>query len=250
MTFEQTIEKMRAIKLSAMAEAYKEQSANIATYKDLTFDERLALLVDYESDVRATKKKQRLINGSAMYFKNAAPELINYSPERKLDKAQFARLLTCEYIDKRQNIVFAGPTAAGKTWLACAFGVAACRKDYTVKYYKMRTLIDELMVSRAAMDGSYQKLMNSLQKAKLLIIDDFLLHEINPQEMGELLELADARLLTGSTIFCSQYKFEGWIKIMGRTPISEAFMSRVKSSSHVITVDSPDDLRLSGAALD
>ena len=122
--------------------------------------------------------------------------------------------------------------------------MAACRKHRTVRYYKMRQLIDELLISRSARDESYAKLMNGLRKTSLLIVDDFLLHEVNAADMGELLELVDARLLTGSTIFCSQYKHEGWIKIMGRTPISEAFMSRVRASAHVIDADSPDDLRM------
>ena len=77
----------------------------------------------------------------------------------------------------------------------------------------MRNLIDELMVSRAALDGSYQKMISQLMKTPLVIIDDFLLHEVSSDDMGELLELVDARLLTGSTILCSQYKHDGWIKI-------------------------------------
>ena len=137
----------------------------------------------------------------------------------------------------------------GKTWLSCSFGVAACRRGYKVKYYKMRSLIDELMVSRAALDGSYQKLISQLKKTQLVIIDDFLLHEVSAEDMGELLELVDARLLTGSTILCSQYQHGGWIKIMGRTPIAESFMSRVKSSSHIVRVKTVDDMRMKNSVL-
>lgn len=137
----------------------------------------------------------------------------------------------------------------GKTWLSCAFGVAACRAGYKVKYYKMRNLVDELMVSRAALDGSYQRMIAQLKKTDLLIIDDFLLHEVSAEDMGELLELVDARLLTGSTILCSQYKHEGWVKIMGRTAITEAFMSRIESTSHIINVKTTEDMRIANSSL-
>lgn len=113
----------------------------------------------------------------------------------------------------------------------------------------MRQLIGELMVARAAMDGNYNKLLGNLRKARPLIVDDLLLHDITAPDMGELLELVDARLLTRSTVFCSQHRHDGRIKIMGRTPISETFVSRVKASPHAISVESADDLRLSNVSL-
>ena len=88
-----------------------------------------------------------------------------------------------------------------------------------------------------------------LKKTPLVIIDDFLLHEVSAEDMGEMLELVDARLLTGSTILCSQYKHDGWIKIMGRSAISEAFMSRIKSSSHVIDIKTCNDMRIENSEL-
>lgn len=244
MNADQTIEKMRKIKLGAMAEAYSQQLANPGTYQGLDFDERLAMLVDYESDVRSSKKIQRLINGSNMYFKDASPEQMDYTGDRAGDRQKFAKLFDCSFIDKGHNLVLEGASGAGKTWVACAFGTAACRKFRTVKYYKMRSLVDELLVSRAALDGGYQKLMNSLRKTNVLIIDDFLLHDVTASEAGEMFELIDMRLLTGTTIFCSQYKIEGWIKIMGRTPVTEALMSRVRSSSHIVEVKGREDKRL------
>ena len=249
MSPEQTIEKMKKMHLSAMADAYGRQLADPATFREICFDDRLAMMIDHEADVRATNKLNRLISGSGMYFKSACPEDINYDPGRGLDREQLARILDCSYISKGQNIVLEGASASGKTWLSCSFGVAACRRGYKVKYYKMRSLIDELMVARAALDGGYQKLIDKLKKTNLLIVDDFLLHEVSAEDMGELLELVDARLLTGSTILCSQYQHDGWVKIMGRTPISEAFMSRIKSSSHVIHVKTVDDMRMKNSAL-
>lgn len=249
MSPEQTVEKMKKMKMSAMAEEYQRQLANPVQFRELCFDDRLSMLVDHEADVRESNKIERLISGSGMYFKAACPEDINYDPGRGLDRSQFARLLGCSYIEKSQNIILEGASASGKTWLSCAFGVAACRAGYKVRYYKMRGLIDELMVSRAALDGSYQKMLSQLKKTNLLIIDDFLLHEVSSDDMGELLELVDARLLTGSTILCSQYMHDGWIKIMGRTAISEAFMSRIESSSHVISVKTTDDMRIKNSSL-
>lgn len=105
------------------------------------------------------------------------------------------------------------------------------------------------MVARATLDGSYQKLIDKLKKTHLVVIDDSLLHEVPAEDMGELLELVDARLLTGSTILCSQYQHDGWVKIMGRTPISEAFMTRIKSSSHVVCVKTVDDMRMKNSAM-
>ena len=122
--------------------------------------------------------------------------------------------------------------------------MAACRRGYRVRYCKARNLVDELRVARRAADGSYQREINRLRKTQLLIVDDFLLHEVTAEEVGELLELVDARLLTGSTVFCSQYRHEGWIEIIGRSPVSEAFMSRVASSSHVFRMDSSEDMRM------
>lgn len=249
MSPEQTIEKMKAMKLSPMVEAYEQQLANPSRFADIGFDDRLAMLVDYESDVRRTKKIERLINGSNMYFKAACPEQINYAPNRGLDKSQMARILNCSFVDKNQNVILQGASASGKSWLSCAIGVAACRVGYRVKYYRMRNLIDELLVCRAAVDGSYQKMIAQLKKTPLVIIDDFLLHEVSAEDMGEMLELVDARLLTGSTILCSQYKHDGWIKIMGRSAISEAFMSRIKSSSHVIDIKTCNDMRIENSEL-
>lgn len=249
MSPEQTIEKMKTMKLSPMVEAYEHQLANPSRFADMGFDERLAMLVDHESDVRRTKKIERLINESNMYFKAASPEQISYDPGRGLDKSLMARILDCTFIGKSQNVILQGASASGKTWLSCAIGVAACRAGYKVRYYKMRNLIDELMVSRAALDGSYQKMIAQLKKTPLVIIDDFLLHEVSSDDMGELLELVDARLLTGSTILCSQYKHDGWIKIMGRSAISEALMSRIKSSSHVIEIKTTNDMRLENSEL-
>lgn len=244
MSAEQTTKKLQQMKLGAMAEAYDAQLSNPSAYRDMTFDERFGMIVDHESDVRASKKLQRLVNNSNMFFKSATPERINFAPERELDKGQVARLLEGGYMEKGQNIVITGPSGSGKTWLACAFGTAACRKFRTVKYYKMRSLIDDLVVCRAAQDGSYQKMLTQLKKTNLLIVDDFLLHEVSTPDMGEVLELVDARLLTGSTILCSQYAMEGWIKLMGRTAIAEALMSRITARSHLIPVKAADDMRL------
>ena len=249
MSPEQTVEKMKTMKLSAVVGAYEQQPANPSRFADMGFDERFAMPVDYGSDARRTNKIERLIDGSSMCFKAACPEQINYDPTRGLDKPQMARLLDCTFIGKSQNVILQGASASGKTWASCAMGVAACRKGYKVEYCKMRNLIDGLLVLRAAVDGSYQKMITRLKKTPLLIIDDFLLHEVSSDDMGELLELVDARLLAGSIILCSQYKHDGWIKIMGRTAISEAFMSRVKSSSHVIEIKTTEDMRIENSDL-
>ena len=127
--------------------------------------------------------------------------------------------------------------------------MAACRMGHKVRYCKARNLVDELRVARLAADGSYQREINRLRKTPLLIVDDFLLHEVTPEEVGELLELVDARLIVGSTVFCSQYRHEGWMEILGRSPVSEAFMSRVSSSSYVFRMESSEDMRMRDSAI-
>ncbi len=147
------------------------------------------------------------------------------------------------------NVILKGPSASGKTWVACAIGMAACRRGYRVRYYKARNLVAELRVARKVIDGSYQRAISRLRKTQLLIIDDFLLHEVTSEEVGELLELVDARRIVGSTIFCSHYRHGGWIEIIGRSPVSKQFMSRVSSSSYVLRMDSSEDMRTLGSEI-
>ena len=96
---------------------------------------------------------------------------------------------------------------------------------------------------------SLSRLIFRVMKTQLLVTDEFLLHEVMAEEEGELLELVDARLIVGSTVFCSQYCHEDWIEIIGRSPVSEAFISRVSSSSYVFRMDSSEDMRMLGSAI-
>ena len=124
MSPEQTISKLRKMRLSAMAEAYRRQLEDPGAFRGMGFDERLAHLVDHEADVRASNKVARLVKGSGMYFTDAFPEDIRYGGARGLTRDGLARVLDCSFVDRRLNVMLEGPSASGKTWVACAIGVS------------------------------------------------------------------------------------------------------------------------------
>ena len=202
-----TLNKLHDMRLSAMAEAYRQQLSDpaIAT---LEFEERFGLLVDAEWSRRKSNRLNKLIRKADLQHSSAAIENIEYHADRKLDKGQIARLAGCAYITEKHNIIILGASGSGKTYLSCAFGIAACRNFYTVKYVRLPDLLNEMAVARG--EGIYQKVRNHYQKVSLLILDEWLLLPLTSSEARDVLEIVEARHKRASTIFSSQFAPAGW----------------------------------------
>ena len=228
-----TLNKLHDMRLSAMAEAYRQQLSDpaIAT---LEFEERFGLLVDAEWSRRKSNRLNKLIRKADLQHSSAAIENIEYHADRKLDKGQIARLANCAYITEKHNIIILGASGSGKTYLSCAFGIAACRNFYTVKYVRLPDLLNEMAVARG--EGIYQKVRNHYQKVSLLILDEWLLLPLTSSEARDVLEIVEARHKRASTIFSSQFAPAGWHGKIGEGTLADAILDRIVHDSYTICI--------------
>ena len=185
MNNQSTIVILRELRLSAMADELLFQLENPTSYSKLGFDERLALMVDAEWNRRRSNKLQRYISSAKFRHPSAAIENIEYYADRHLDRAEILRYSTCQFIDDGHHIILKGASGNGKTYIACALGNAACRKFKTVRYVRMPELIDELAVAREL--GSFNKVIKTYKKVDLLILDEWLIRKLKPQESYDIL---------------------------------------------------------------
>jgi DNA replication protein DnaC len=239
MVNEATIQHLHEMRLSGMAETYRTQNSD-PSLKELSFDERLGLMVDTEWSKRKNNRLSRLISRAGFPMK-ACVEDIEYHADRKLEREQIARLATCEYITEKHNIIVLGPSGAGKTYLSCAFGLSACRFFYSVKYVRLPDLLNDLAVARG--EGIYRKIINDYGKVNLLILDEWLLLPLKEEETRDLLEIVELRHKKGSTIFASQFRPEGWHGKIGEGPLADAILDRIIYDSYTILIDGEESMR-------
>lgn len=237
---ETTLTKLYEMRLSSMAESFRQQIQD-PTYNALAFEERIGLMVDIEWARRKNNKLAKLIRKADLNLPEACLENIEYHVDRKLDKAQITRLSTCAYIQDKHNIIILGASGAGKTYLSCAFGIAACRNFYTVKYIRLPDLLNELAIARG--EGIYKKVMNHYKKVSLLILDEWLLVPLTQTEARDLLEIIEARHKKGSTIFSSQFSPAGWHGKIGEDTLADAILDRIVHDSYTIMIDGEDSMR-------
>ena len=239
MLTENTITKLQEMRLSVMAGAFKKQlqDPNMA---ELSFEDRFSLLVDKEWAARKNNHLKRLIK-NARFAENACTEDIAYSDGRKLDKAQISRLASCNYIFEHHNLMLLGATGSGKTYIACALGMAAVRQFLTVRYIRLPELLTELAIARST--GTFSKIIEQYKKPALLILDEWLLYQLKESEARDVLEIAEARYKKGSIIFCSQFDVPGWRDKIGSPIIADAICDRIVHDSYRIVVECEESMR-------
>lgn len=235
MTIQSTIDKLIEMRLSSMADAFILQKDD-PKMKDISFEDRFAMLVDVEYSNRKSNSLKRLIRNAGFDQPDAYVGDIDYVSGRKLNKGLIQRLATCEYITEHRNVFITGATGSGKTYMACAFGMEACKQRYKTQYVRLPDLLMELEMART--NGSYVKVQKKYASPILLIIDEWLLLKPTESEQHDILELLHRRRKRSSTIFCSQYEDNGWYDQLGGddSPLAEAILDRIKYDAYKINI--------------
>lgn len=237
---ENTISKLQEMHLTMMAKKFKEQLSD-PNMDSLGFEDRVGLLVDAEWLSRKNNHLRRLIKNAGFADTQACIENIEYHSDRNLDKTQIARLATCNYISEHHNVMLLGATGSGKTYLACALGMAAARNFLSVKYIRLPELLVELSIARN--NGTFPKVIQQFKKPALLIIDEWLLYPLKETEARDLLEIAEARYKKASTVFCSQFDIPGWREKIGDPILADAICDRIVHDAYPIIIDCKESMR-------
>jgi len=228
---EATIEKLLLMKLYGMAEGLKEQMNN-PQYRDLGFEERLGLLVDKEKLYRENRQLKILASQAHFRHPSACFEDIDFRARRGITKDGLFRLCQNEWIRSHNNLIVVGPTGVSKTYIACALGNSAIRQGISTLYVRMPRLAQELKVARA--DGSYVKLLQRLQRMRLLIIDDWGLNPFTDEERRDFLEIMEDRHQVRSTIIATQLPIDLWHDVIGDPTLADAICDRIVHNAHKI----------------
>lgn len=228
------------LRLPAFREALREQQAN-PKYSDLSFEDRLALLVDHECVRRRENRIQRNIQAAAFPMP-AAFEEIDFSPARGLDRRSILELGQCHWIPSRHNLLVLGPTGSGKSFFASAFGHAAARNGFTVRYQRTSRLLHSLTLARA--DGSFTSLLRSLAKTSLLILDDWMRDPITLSNAQDILEVLDDRFGNTATLIASQVPVSDWHLRIPDPTLGDAILDRLVNNAHRIQLQGESQRKL------
>ncbi len=231
MLMEPTIQKLRALRLSAMADGL------IAQIKDpqmasASFEERLGFLVDAQFLARDNRRISRLLNVAKLRYPQASLEDVEASPARGLDKARLRQFATCLWVKECQPILIDGPTGVGKSYVVSALGQAACRMGFNTSYRRVPRLFDELAL--AHLDGTYARLQSFLAKVDVLILDDFGIGALNDQRRQDLFEIFEDRSGRKATVVASQLPVAKWYDWIADPTVSDGMLDRMMESAHRI----------------
>ena len=243
MLTQQTLEKLNGMKLAAMAAALEQQLGS-GEHAQLSFEDRLGLLVDSEWTAREQRKLTRRLRTAKPRYKTACLENVDFKHARGLNRQQLLSLGSCSWVQERHNLVLTGPSGIGKSYLASVFVERACRRGFTARYVRMARLLHDVAVGRG--DGSYTRLLGRLAKLDLLAIDDWLLAPLRDAERRDLVEVIEDRSERASTLVASQLPAKDWHASIGDPNLADAICDRVLNNAHRIEMKGPSMRRTKG----
>jgi DNA replication protein DnaC len=225
-----TIEKLHSMKLFGMAEAICRQTEDPEISR-LSFEERLALLVDHQWDWRQNKALVRRLQ-NARFKLNASVEDIDYRHPRRLDRQLIRTLSGSDWVRHHHNLLVTGPCGVGKSYMACALAQKAVRDGFTAFYIRAPRLFRDLAVARA--DGSFGKLLDRFSRIDILIVDDWAMAPLADSERRDFLEICDDRYSIRSTVLTSQVPISHWHDQIGDPTVADSILDRLVHNAHRI----------------
>jgi DNA replication protein DnaC len=225
-----TLDQLRQLGLAGMARAFEDLSAG-SRGAELDHAEWLGLLLDRELAGRQDRRLKARLRYARLRHQ-AAIEDVDYRTARGLDRALFQKLALGGWIEAKQNLIIEGPTGVGKSWLACALGHKACRDNHSVLYQRIPRLFADLALARG--DGRYARLMRALGGVRLLILDDWGLEPLGPEQRRDLLEIVEERYGRGATLITSQIPIDRWHDLIGDPTLADAILDRIVHNAHRI----------------
>lgn len=236
MLTEPTLDKLRAMRLGGMADAWLEQRQQTGVRK-LDFEERFGMLIDAEYLHRQNRRQELRLREAKLRIGQACLEDFDSPEKRGIDKGFLRELDRCDWVDQHQNVLVTGPTGVGKTYFLCALGQRACRRGNRVLYRRTPRFLDELTMARA--DGTLTRLLTKLARFDVLILDDWGLAKLRDQDRRDLLEVIDDRDALRSTVLASQIPVDKWHDYLGDPTIADAIADRLLHGAHRIVLKGP-----------
>ena len=230
---EHTLSQLRGLRLDGMVHALQDHALSAAA-ATLSFEERLASVVQREIDWRDAKRIERLLKAAKLKVSSACIEDIDWRNSRNLDRTLISALAGGDWLRHGHNVLITGATGVGKTWLACALAQQAARSGYSAFYVRAPRLLEELRIAHG--DGSFSRRLAQLARIDLLALDDFAIAPITASERNDLLELLDDRVGCRSTLITSQLPVSGWHEWLNDPTLADAILDRIVHSAHRIAL--------------
>jgi len=222
------LDQLATLRLSAFRQALEAQFAS-PLYDELSFEERLSLLVEQEHLQRQDNRLRRRLR-QARFHQTAMIQDVDFSVKRGLQRQFVLQLAQNTWIHKGLNLIILGPTGVGKTFLSCALGRAACEQDLAVRYFRLPRFIQE--VKTAQLEGVYPRLIKSLAKTDLLILDDWLRDSLSLSDAQSLLDILDDRYGRSATMVATQLPIAAWVSRIPDPTLADAILDRLVHNAH------------------
>ncbi len=241
-----TISQLEALRLHGMAQALQRQ-LSMENVGSLSFEERIGLMVDHESAVRAESQLSSRLRRASLR-QNASMADLDFRRNRGLSKSAVMAMASGEWVSQHRNVLITGATGVGKSFLACAIAHGACLNGNTVRYYRLSRLLEELQLARA--DGSYLRMLRKLARTDVIVIDDWGIVRLTHQQQTDILELLDDRHRQRSTVITSQLPIDTWHQAMADPALADAILDRLVHNAHIFNLTGDSMRKLTSDSVD